>query len=471
MWTCAKCTFINENDGTMKCFLCESLRDDKGIGDIIVNAFSDDNDEWTCHLCTLKNPSSTSFCQACETQKLLITEKEKDPDTGGKSYDNHKKVAGDLNNHGKSIVSGNFDSNVNSNASFSANGDYTNAKNHFNNSKRKRIQDESDWPSLKHFKASDDGVQIIEKPISANNDGLVKCEQIKMLIWNVWFEPVYMKERMEAIGRYVEKYQPDVIGFQEVTPKVLVIFKNLAVFKPYLNNTSDPVPQTPYFTLLLSKYKMKVSRFDFKNSIMGRDLAYGEIKILKPIHQQGKEEFKECEICFATTHLESPIPPQMYCAQRKKQVLDAFNILEKKKNVIFGGDVNWNDQDTSGNEDNSRSDNILPIPSNWSDVWLDFVQKSLASTSSSSAKTTAKPKLIDPGFTYDGKLNQMLSHRFRNRLDRMFFKSEDLEIAAVELIGKEKVGDLKYEKRGRILPVFPSDHFGLLCTFNFKSAQ
>ena len=76
----------------------------------------------------------------------------------------------------------------------------------------------------------------------------------------------------------------------------------------------------------------------------------------------------------------------------------------------------------------------------------------------------------EPGFTYDGKENPMLGpyNRLRNRLDRVLLRTQDWQPSSIEMVGMAAIPGVTYErnyKRGnKILPVLPSDHFGLYAT-------
>lgn len=48
---------------------------------------------------------------------------------------------------------------------------------------------------------------------------------LRVLTYNVFFEPVCMELRMKAIGRVIEKARPAIVGFQEVTRDSLVMLK------------------------------------------------------------------------------------------------------------------------------------------------------------------------------------------------------------------------------------------------------
>jgi tyrosyl-DNA phosphodiesterase 2 len=66
-------------------------------------------------------------------------------------------------------------------------------------------------------------------------------------------------------------------------------------------------------------------------------------------------------------------------------------------------------------------------------------------------------------------LNQMLQGTLKGRLDRFFCRLADFTIQSIEMVGKDPIPGLTYEKPGwgrnpktKTLPVLPSDHFGLL---------
>lgn len=192
--------------------------------------------------------------------------------------------------------------------------------------------------------------------------------------------------------------------------------------------------------LQLSKLGVKsFSSKSFGNSIMGRELSIAEVEV-----PGGKP------LVFATSHLESPCPgppkwDQMFSRERVEQAKEAIEILRPNTNVIFGGDMNWDD----------KLDGKFPLADKWVDVW-----------------EVMKPG--DLGFTYDTKANPMLSgnRALQKRLDRILCRLDDYKLGGIEMVGKEAIPGLSYEKekkvRGEIkkleLPVLPSDHFGLLLT-------
>lgn len=159
-------------------------------------------------------------------------------------------------------------------------------------------------------------------------------------------------------------------------------------------------------------------------------------------------------LVVATSHLESPCPgppkwDQMYSKERVEQANVAINILQKHPNVIFGGDMNWDD----------KLDGQFPLPDGWIDVWREL-------------------RPTEDGWTYDTKSNQMLSgnRTLRKRLDRFVCNLHDFKVSGVEMIGVEAIPGLSYikektvrkEKKLLDLPVLPSDHYGLILTISSR---
>ena len=176
---------------------------------------------------------------------------------------------------------------------------------------------------------------------------------------------------------------------------------------------------------------------------MGRELCVAEVVAEK-----------DKPLIIATSHLESPCPAppkwdQMYSKERVSQAREAIDSLNKHKNVIFCGDMNWDD----------KLDGQVPLPDGWIDAW-----------------TEHRPGEL--GYTYDTKTNKMLSgnRTLQKRLDRFLCSLHDYKIDGIEMIGMEAIPGLSYSKEKKvkkevkniILPVLPSDHYGLLLTISSK---
>ncbi|WVZ11083.1 hypothetical protein V8G54_015613 [Vigna mungo] len=179
----------------------------------------------------------------------------------------------------------------------------------------------------------------------------------------------------------------------------------------------------------------------FSNSVMGRELCIAEVEA-----ESGKS------LVIATSHLESPCPgppkwDQMFSKERVVQANEALNLLDNTPNVVFGGDMNWDD----------KGDGQYPLQDGWIDAWAQL-----------------RPK--ESGWTYDTKTNQMLTgnRTLQKRLDRFICHLTDFKIISVDMIGMEVIPGLSYNKEKKVrneikqlvLPVLPSDHYGLLLTIS-----
>lgn len=265
-------------------------------------------------------------------------------------------------------------------------------------------------------------------------------ETITIMSYNVWFrEDIALSARMAAIGDLITRHAPDVICLQEVTPNIYSIFRAADWWRHYTCSLSPAEAATkPYFVMQLSKLPVrKRATRPFRNSIMGRELCMGTV--------EGKGG--GAPLVVATAHLESPCPApplwnQMYSPERVQQAQESFRALTDAADVVFCGDMNWDD----------TGDGPPPLPPGWCDAW-----------------TVLRPG--ETGLTYDCKENPMLGGgRLRKRLDRAFCHLARYELASAELVGTRPIPGLTYEKaataKGRpvtkTLPVLPSDHFGLV---------
>ena len=136
------------------------------------------------------------------------------------------------------------------------------------------------------------------------------------------------------------------------------------------------------------------------------------------------------------------------------------------KNIIFGGDCNWDDVKTSGRKAYADGDMAALLKTDfatWSDAWLCKHPSSLKNSDD------------ENGFTYDVKKNEMLSSKgsLRRRFDRILFdnisemKLSDVSIVTLPVIKGLQRPIYKWNSRviDRHLPVTASDHFGLRATF------
>lgn len=282
-------------------------------------------------------------------------------------------------------------------------------------------------------------MHVVPSIASASSSVGDENQPIVILTYNVWFrEDLELLARMSAIGAIILEHKPHLICLQEVTPNIYNIFQCSAWWQDYRCSVSpDLASKRAYFCIQLSRISsIEFVRNPYHNTVMGRELCIAKVDLAG-----GKQ------LVVATTHLESPCPApptwnQMFSSERVSQAKEAFNRLKNYRNVVFGGDMNWDD----------KQDGNPPLPDGWCDAWMNL-----------------RPG--EEGLTYDSKENPMLSgSRLRKRLDRLYCVLQDFKLESIERVGTTPIPGVSFQKERKVkkevqkmtLPVLPSDHFGLL---------
>ncbi|KAJ0966184.1 hypothetical protein J5N97_027322 [Dioscorea zingiberensis] len=253
--------------------------------------------------------------------------------------------------------------------------------------------------------------------------------KIKIMSYNVWSSGMEVEKRMEAIGNLVKQYSPDIIFFQEVTPNIYKLFERSTWWQLYNTSVSSPDGRKP-FCMLLSKLRVEMFKsITFSNS-MEKELCLGVINV--GLYKR---------LIVATSHLKCQTNEMTNSEERVSQAKEALRNLQQFPNVIFGGDMNWDEEE----------DGVFPLQGSWTDAWAEL-------------------RTREPGWTFDTESNEMLKGRkpLQKRLDRFSCKlEEDFRMMNIEMIGKEAIPDLTYcNEKGMELPVLPSDHYGLIFTIS-----
>ncbi|EMS64566.1 hypothetical protein TRIUR3_08869 [Triticum urartu] len=277
-----------------------------------------------------------------------------------------------------------------------------------------------------------------------NSETHLDKKTIKVMTYNVWFrEDLELTKRMYALGNLIQHHNPDLICFQEVTPNIYMLLQKSGWWQEYKCSLSARMAmQRQYYCMQMSK--LPVNSFEcipFSNSVMERELCVADINI-----------GGATKLVLATSHLESPCAwNQMYSKERVTQANASMRILDKFRNVIFCGDMNWDD----------KGDGPFPLSDGWVDAWAEL-----------------KPG--EDGWTYDTRANGMLAgnRKLQKRLDRFVCKLPDFEIDTIEMIGKEAIPGISHYKEKTVrkvvqnieYPVLPSDHFGLVLSITHASS-
>lgn len=164
--------------------------------------------------------------------------------------------------------------------------------------------------------------------------------KVRVLTFNVWFEPVHMEVRMEAIGRVVERTRPAVVGFQELTRESLAMLRRQRWAKFYDCSVDVAPPRSDaYFVALFSALPvLRLCTLPFANSGMGRELVAARVE-LAPGHS----------LVVGTSHLESmPESSRARVAQLQEAMSFLAELVESANawtpascvGAVFMGDTN-----------------------------------------------------------------------------------------------------------------------------------
>ncbi|KAJ7564518.1 hypothetical protein O6H91_02G020600 [Diphasiastrum complanatum] len=475
-WAYSTCTFSNRNQR-----FCEMCSFDRNV---FSASYSDDDDpqggiipqmegtsEWSCSTCTFVNSIEDSTCEMCGGSKADLSSE--DPQVLKERILNNTKLwplrkqsqpsnAGHMVHEPKCVTGSTTKAEPISAVALSPRPSHSNLQ-------KRKVKNEAEEahpividrtiatavnPKDEFVNANIDlkkanaYVENLHLERSARQSGATvtavstdSCKSVQPIVimtYNVWFQDLEVHKRMAAIGDIIQEHKPHVICFQEVTPNIYNVFQKSHWWSEYKCSVPPELAvKRAYFCLQLSKFPVAAFyRNPFCNTIMGRELCIADLEV-----------GNELQLVVATTHLESPCPApptwnQMFSGERVFQANESLSLLKPFPNVVFGGDMNWDD----------KLDGPPPMPDGWMDVWL-------------------KLHPGQPGLTYDSKANPMLTgSRLQKRLDRFFCHLSDFDIESIEMIGLKAIPSLTYTKEKRIkrqtqvmtLPVLPSDHFGLL---------
>jgi len=262
-------------------------------------------------------------------------------------------------------------------------------------------------------------------------------KKLKILSWNIWFDRYHFDERMNHIIEEIKENEPDIICFQEVTQFSLLHFENDEYIGFTYDAMYDSKVKSGYGDIILVKKTIKECFMAIE--------YYPETRMNRTITRVYLPYY-ECEIC--TTHLES-----IY--KRGNVKYDENNIKHaqfrhlissmkqsKANNVIIAGDFNI------GEEDEHVFDGIIKHNS-FEDVF-DVIPDD------------RKCGVIN---TFDSAINKNIKEEFHSRLDRIYLRDPRLGVDSLVPFNYKVVGTTPFVSHESKTQVYPSDHFGILCTF------
>lgn len=260
-----------------------------------------------------------------------------------------------------------------------------------------------------------------------NPNARFQKNEITFISYNVWFDPLEVVKRMEAIGKIVVEHDPDVIAFQELTPYICGLLFNQEWAKKYFISDLDGShlgyknPEQPnafrYGNALLSKvnfYELYLRDFPSRQD---RKALWGSVLLADG-----------SQLTLGTFHLES-LPPSF---ELRKQQMELFqSVVAASNRTILVGDSNM-----EGDQENSV------LRPQYKDAWLHLYPKE---------------KNCSTFPTNPGVFESMM---FTRRYDRIFYTDATLTAQSIKLMGNDFVPGTK---------TAPSDHWGMFFTMRVEN--
>jgi len=261
--------------------------------------------------------------------------------------------------------------------------------------------------------------------------GNSKRTEFTIVSWNVWFGVRNYRTRLLELGKLIQRHDPDLIAFQEITPEFMKIITSQKWARSYFVSDQDGALVERYGNVMLSKTQFHECVIKNLESRMGRKAMIGTFLVASAP-----------QMAFGTFHLESYLEDAPYRA-KQLQVFD--EMTSDCSHVVLVGDTNFV-QDSEQQHLGER----------FRDAWKELNHR------------TPAEALENPGLTFDTETNPMLKEEYtarkmgekRQRLDRCFFTHKSIEPISMEILGTEPY-DGKTE--------YISDHYGILIKLRFKT--
>lgn len=294
----------------------------------------------------------------------------------------------------------------------------------------------------------------------------VNCSSLKIVTFNVWFDSYMIRERFELLVAELESHKPDIICFQEVTPKFLQWCHDAPFFHDYHQcyKSSETKKVIPYGCLIVSRFPIASFQELELTTMMFRKCLILEVIL------------NDKRVLIGNVHLESLNTAKVRACQLK----DIFATLGPCPNAFFMGDLNIGEVDFM--QLNNQEEYLRNGGQNLSDLATSLMRN--GGTVPENAQFARYPdwsdswKILHPndyGFTFDTVKNLMLNridpqytspHPYnQSRYDRIFYKCTDFVPVSVTIIGDKPT--TKKDANGQDVSLFCSDHFGLLLEMKY----
>jgi len=256
--------------------------------------------------------------------------------------------------------------------------------------------------------------------VHCDSAGSRAVEQLTLVTYNIWFGEYRWRERLAHLLELVASYRPDIIAFQEVTPRQLgQILATDWIRERFLVSDASGFTVNPHGVVLLS-------RLPIRDVLLYPLPSRKDRKLLTAWVDTGHER-----ISIGNLHLESSPNNRLLRLAQLKRVVSK---QRRSDHALLMGDFNF---DPRGNAEQSRLGN------NYLDLW-----RSLS-------------KGGDAGHTVDSSRNRMRFLQKRKhkhvRFDRILLRSLEHRWVPkhIRLLGTAPISPAMPE-------TYPSDHFGLV---------
>lgn len=261
----------------------------------------------------------------------------------------------------------------------------------------------------------------VRRWVEVDETASAACATLILTTYNVWFDELHCAARYSAIADLLREHTPDVMVFQEITPKALDVF----TAQPWIRNGYHSAAVTGWRTgnygmLMLSRLSLRRVGYHRLPSRQDRGYLRADLAI------------DGTPVTVCCVHLDSGKASRQ---MRARQLTQLFGDLAPAGDVVLLGDFNMRD------DENDR------IADAYCDVW-----------------PSLRPD--EPGFTEDTSINLMrfdMKNKTRQvRFDRVLMKGVHLAATDITLLGLQPIAD--------DLPrIFPSDHFGVACRLSIHN--
>jgi exonuclease III len=186
---------------------------------------------------------------------------------------------------------------------------------------------------------------------------------LKIITWNVWFDPSFQTQRIQAIIKEIQHYQPDVVCLQEITKPILHIILTSIDTKNYVvwfdEHSADPYGQI----FIANKKTVGVTAFGsepFLETRMSRRIYYLRLNN---------------QTTILNVHLESEFTgsPKGTKAKQLSYLLQYAKDKFGSDTIFIAGDLNLAHQDDKWSQNMIRSlgfADISPLNHNYTYDYL-----------------------------------------------------------------------------------------------------